>query len=506
MGVSRGSGYGAGPGSRHVRMLIPLKAGEPIYGQIYRFVRAQILAGRLPAGARLPSTRAWALQLGVSRTTVLQAFEQLAAEGYVQGVTGSATVVAADLPDSLGRTKAADGSGAAQAVPALSKYAARLLAETEHRPPDPPIAKQPGHVDFHYGNRIAIDFPHRAWHTLVSRRAARAVPSGAPGGGHMALREALAAHLHRTRAVRCNPAQVVIVNGSQQALDLVTRLLVDTGAPVVIENPQYHGARQTFRAAGARLIPCPVDGDGLDVTALPRSPARVALVYVTPSHQFPTGTVLPLARRLALIEWARARQAFILEDDYDGELRYDSRPIEAVQSLDTTGRVIYMGTVSKALTPELRIGYVVLPQSLVSPFLAAKWVADLFAPTAPQMVLAEFFRAGHYDRHLRRLREINARRRGALMTAAREQLADRVAIGGVSAGLHAMLWLPTVPIVELPLLVECASQLGVTLYPVTPYYLGQPTRSGVLAGYSSLSEHEIREGIALFGQALRSRW
>lgn len=488
-------------------MLIPLRPGEPIYRQIYAFVRAQILAGRLPAGARLPSSRAWAIQLGVSRTAVLQAFEQLTAEGYIQGVTGSSTVVAADLPDYLGRSeRIGDGSGATHAVPVLSKYALRLLAETDRRPPDPPIAKRSAQIDFHYGNRLAIDFPYRAWQGLVSRRAALAVPSGAPGGGHMALREALAAHLQRTRAVRCDPSQVVIVNGSQQAIDLVTRLLVDPGDPVVLENPQYHGARQTFRAAGARLIPCPVDEDGLDIAGLPRSPKRVALVYVTPSHQFPTGTVLPLARRLALIEWARSRQAFILEDDYDGELRYDGRPIEAVQSLDSSGRVIYMGTVSKALTPELRIGYVVLPRSLLAAFLAAKWVADLFAPTPTQVVLAEFFRAGHYDRHLRRLREINARRRSALIASAKEHLGDRVSIGGVSAGLHAMLWLPTVPVAELPLLVECAHQLGVTMYPVSPYYLGQPPRSGALAGYSSLSEQEIRIGIGLFGEALRSRW
>ena len=177
-----------------------------------------------------------------------------------------------------------------------------------------------------------------------------------------------------------------------------------------------------------------------------------------------------------------------------------------MQSLDSSGRVIYIGTVSKALTPELRLGYVVLPQSLLRAFLAAKWAADLFAPTPTQVVLAEFFRAGHYDRHLRRLRKINARRRAALIASATEHLGNRVSIGGVSAGLHALLWLPTVPVAELPLLVECAHRLGVTMYPLSPYYLGRPPRSGALAGYSSLLEQEIRDGISRFGEALRSRW
>jgi GntR family transcriptional regulator/MocR family aminotransferase len=261
-----------------------------------------------------------------------------------------------------------------------------------------------------------------------------------------------------------------------------------------------------FQAAGAKLVPCPVDGEGLRIERLPASPKRVPLVYVTPSHQFPTGTVLPLSRRLALIEWARTHQSFILEDDYDGELRYDNRPIEAVQALDESGCVIYVGTVSKALSPELRVGYAVLPPALLAAFLAAKWATDLFAPTPSQVVLAEFFRDGHYDRHLRRLRDCNSRRRSALLAATKEFLGDRASVGGVSAGLHAMIWLPTVPLTELPLLIDCARRLGVTMYPVSHYYLGRPQQSGVLAGYSSLSEQEIRAGIELFGEALRSRW
>ena len=487
-------------------MLIPLRPGEPLSRQIYAFVRAQILSGRLPSGSKLPSTRAWARQLNVSRTTVLRAYEDLLAEGYIQGARGSRTTVAQNLPEDLGRPLSRSGTASAnQTAPILSDYARRLLEGTRSQPLNPPITKDPGRYDFHYGNRLAVDFPYRAWQRLSARRS-RVVPSGAPDSGHAGLRDALAAHLSRLRAVRCNPSQIVIVNGSQQALDLVTRLLVNPGDQVVIEEPHYHGARLIFQAAGARLVPCPVDGEGLRIERLPAAPKRVPLVYVTPSHQFPTGTVLPLSRRLALIEWATTHHSFILEDDYDGELRYDNRPVEAVQALDESGCVIYVGTVSKALSPELRMGYAVLPPALLQAFLAAKWATDLFAPTPSQVVLAEFFRDGHYDRHLRRLRECNSRRRSALLAATREFLGDRASVGGVSAGLHAMIWLPTVPLSELPLLIDCARQLGVTMYPVSNYYLGRPQQSGVLAGYSSLSEQEIRAGVELFGEALRSRW
>jgi GntR family transcriptional regulator/MocR family aminotransferase len=360
--------------------------------------------------------------------------------------------------------------------------------------------------DFHYGNREAVDFPHKLWQRLASARMAHAVPTRSPTQGYPPLREALAAYLARTRAVRCVPEQIVIVNGSQQALDLLSRLLIDPGDEAVLEEPHYHGARQAFRAAGARLVPCPVDDDGLCVDALPRGLNRPArLVYVTPSHQFPTGAILPLSRRLVLIEWAERRNSYIIEDDYDGELRYDCRPIEAVQAHDRAGHVVYVGTFSKTLSPELRLGYVIVPQPLLPAFLAAKWVSDLLASTLLQAVLADLLREGYYERHLRRLRKRNASRRMALLQAAKVHLDGLATVSGAKAGMHAVLWLPTVPVCELSALVERAKKLGVLVYPMSNYYSGQTVRSGILLSFSSLHEEEIHRGIELLGQAIRSQ-
>lgn len=487
-------------------MIIPLTQNEPLYRQIYSFLRSGILSGRLPSGTQLPSSRSWAAELHVSRTVVLLAFDQLMAEGYIKGVRGYGTVVSDDIPDNLvspGQDFTYDLKSSTP--PILSEYAARLLSESEVAPAGPVLIKDACRYDFHYGNREAIDFPHKVWQRLASRCMSRAVPTRSPTAGYLPLREAIAEHLRRTRAVRCEPEQIVIVSGSQQALDLLAKLLVNPGDRVVIEDPQYHGARQAFRAIGGQLLPCAVDDEGLCVNKLPRDDRKARVVFVTPSHQFPTGAVLPLPRRLALIEWAEQHNAFIIEDDYDGELRYDCRPIEAVQSLDRAGRVIYLGTFSKALSPELRLGYVVVPRPLLKAFLAAKWVSDLFASTLVQEILASFMREGHYERHLRRLRERNANRRQALLEAIDADLGPKAIVAGAHAGLHAMVWLPTVPLRELPSLVERADRLGVAIYPVTDYYLGPPRGSGVLVSYASLSEDEIREGIRLFARAFAKR-
>lgn len=486
-------------------MLVPLKAGEPIYRQIYRFIRSEILSGRLRSGVRLPSTRSLAIGLNVSRTVVLLAFDQLAAEGYIQGVRGSRTIVAEGIPEHLARPDAAGGRDVlATATPALSDYGNRLLADTAADPPLP-IAKQ--HVpryDFHYGNRDAVDFPHALWRRLAARRMAQAVPTRRPTAGYLPLREAIASHLARTRAVHCEAEQICIVNGSQQAIDLLARLLLNPGDEAVIEEPQYHGARSALRATGASLLPCAVDDDGLCVDQLPVKGQNVKVVYITPSHQFPTGAVLPLRRRLALIEWVERHRAYIIEDDYDGELRYDCRPIESIQALDRTGRVLYLGTFSKALSPELRLGYVVLPTPLIKPFLAAKWATDLFASTLAQEVLADFMQTGHYERHLRQLRERNGARRAALLEAAARFLGPKAIVAGVRAGLHAVIWLPELPLQSLDAVVAGADRLGVAVYPVTSYYVGAAPQSGIVVSYASLSESEIVQGIRLFAKALKS--
>jgi GntR family transcriptional regulator/MocR family aminotransferase len=311
----------------------------------------------------------------------------------------------------------------------------------------------------------------------------------------MPLREAIADYLHRARAVVCEPEQIVIVNGSQQALDLAARVLLDPGAGVVIEEPHYQGAQQIFLAAGARLYAVPVDAEGLDVSALPDATVGVRLAYVTPSHQFPSGVIMSLTRRLSLLTWAARLDAYVLEDDYDSEFRYAGRAVEAMQGLDRRGRVIYVGTFSKVLFPALRLGYLVLPKPLVQPFIAAKWLTDRHTATLEQEVLTDFIREGHFERHIHRSRTRNATRRAALLEALAEHLGPQGEVAGANAGVHLLLWLRDVPPSQVNSVIAQAARLGVGLYPVTPYYIEPPQRAGLLLGYASMSEAEIRAGI-----------
>jgi len=311
------------------------------------------------------------------------------------------------------------------------------------------------------------------------------------------LREAIAVHLRRSRAVNCDAAQVIVVNGSQQALDLIARVLIERGDPVAVEDPQYQGTREVLRAAGARLQPVPVDRDGLQTDALPKN-SRLA--FLTPSHQFPTGAILPLARRLALLDWARRKDAIVVEDDYDGEFHYEGQPLESLQGLDSEGRVIYVGTFSCTIFSALRIGYLVAPKSLVAAFTSAKWLCDRHTATLEQETLAEFISSGMYERHLRRVRRKNSVRRAALLDAIREYLGERVEVAGDGAGTHAVLWHRSKRVTE-DTVIQRAAARGVGVYGIAGYYQGRPARPGLMLGYSRMNEHGIREGIRLLGEA-----
>ncbi|HET7526410.1 MAG TPA: PLP-dependent aminotransferase family protein, partial [Burkholderiaceae bacterium] len=356
------------------------RSGAPLHREIYEALKAGIREGHFRPGSRLPSTRALCADLGVSRNTVLAAYEQLLAEGYALARERSTTVVA----DVVAPPRAAARD--AEPPPRLSAYAQRLTREP-WMPPSGSYAPRPGvRYDFRYGKPALDDLPIDAWRRLLTAQAKRA-PREALGyaapAGHLPLREALAQYLHRARALRCDAEQILIVNGSQQAIDLAGRVLLDVGDAAVIEEPHYPGATVAFDALGARLIRLPTDGQGLDPAQLPPSSSRARLAYVTPCHQFPSGVIMPLERRLALLDWARRNDAWIVEDDYVSEFRYEGSPIEALQALDHHGRVVYIGTFSKTLFPALRLAYLVLPRALVRPFAAAKWVADRFSPPLP---------------------------------------------------------------------------------------------------------------------------
>jgi GntR family transcriptional regulator / MocR family aminotransferase len=360
--------------------------------------------------------------------------------------------------------------------------------------------------DFRPGRATFPDLPYALWCRLLGARARRATLPDldyGPPAGRWELREAIATRLRRLRGVDAKPKSIVIVNGTQQALDLVCRVLLNPGDRVLIEEPHYTGARCAFLAAGAELVTSLVDENGIRIPKATRAKRGVRLAYVTPSHQFPTGVVLPLARRLELLDWASRVGAFIVEDDYDSEYRYDGPPLQALAGLDREGRVIYAGTFSKILFPALRLGYLVLPESLVEAVTAAKAIGDTGAATLEQLALADFIGMGHFDRHLRRTNASNAARRNALVAAVREEFAERAEIYGANAGLHLLVWVKGRSGGMIADAHGKAESAGVGLYTVDSFYLKPPKRTGVVLGYAPLREREIREGIRCLAAAFR---
>ena len=473
--------------------------------RIYEHIRAQIAEGVLGVGARVPSTRALAAELGVSRTTVSAAYDQLAAEGFIITSLGRSARVAAVATSAA----IADGTRARRAAghrPAkLSAFGRRV--QTMRLASMPPAEHLP--FDFLYGAVGARDFPSVTWRRAYLAALWEVQPRlyYAPPEGDGALRRALAGYLGRARGLRCLQEQIVVVNGSQQAIDLCARVLLDADDAFVFEDPGYSMARSCFEATGAQRLNVPVDEHGLTTRRLPDD-HRVRLAYVTPSHQFPLGGTLPITRRQELLEWARRQRAWIVEDDYDGEFRYGQHPIDALASLDTDGRVIYVGTFSKALSPQLRLGYVVLPTELQEPFQKAKRLMDRHAPVIEQRTMAALIDSGAYERHVRRMRREYERRRDALLGAIARELPQGTEILGAAAGLHVVMRLPLTGLGAESALVKAARHRGVAVYPLSTSFATDVRRSpprGVafVLGYASLSSAQIVEGVRLLGEAVR---
>lgn len=459
-------------------------SGIPLYRQLYAGLRQAILSGRLPPGTRLPASRELARQLGLARKTVTDAYAELMSEGYLEGRPGAGSFVSPELPDEaiaaprpreLPRRPAPP---AGREPPRLSAWARALPT-----PPPPPSALP---YDFPVGVPAADAFPWDLWRQLLARHLRAATPALLRYGdaaGLPALRAAVATSLGRTRAVRASPEQVVITAGTVQGLDLLARLLVEPGDLVALEEPGYQGARRAFLAAGARLLPIPVDAEGLLVERLPTGDReRPKLVYVTPSHQYPTGVTLSLARRLQLLAWAEGQGALVVEDDYDSEFRYAARPLESLQGLDRGGQVVYLGSFSKTLSPALRIGFAVLPAALVEPFTTAKWLTDRHAPMLEQLGLADFLEEGHFERHVRRLRRLYQERRDAVLTAFARHLAGVAEPLPSESGLHLLARLA--PGLDENAFVAAARRRGVGLYPLGPYFHGPPAFAGLVVGYA----------------------
>lgn len=459
--------------------------------QIYGSLKAQILEGVFAASGRLPSSRALAAELGVSRTTVTAAYEQLAAEGYITVRQGARPeVVAPSAPATLDDTP--------PSALRLSAYADRVLEASAWRPPVRSTA-----IDFRYGDLAPSDFPTLAWKramdAVLAKRpehVAYADPCGSPR-----LRAALQGYLWRARAIEAPLDRIVIVNGSQQGLDLCARLMLDPGDAFVIEEPCYRMARRVFASVGARPVSIPVDRQGLETERLASVEARLA--HVTPSHQFPLGGVLSRARRLELLAWARANDAVVIEDDYDSEYRYDIDPTPALHALQGGANVVYLGTVSKTLSPSLRLGYAVVPPGLREAFSAAKQLTDRHTPTMEQEALAALIESGAYEAHVRRVRRRNGERRRVLLDALRRTFGDAVEIEGSNAGLHLVAWFKTLPLDREPALVEAAAALGLGVYPISPLYVSsRPDRLGLVLGYAALEARQIERGVELLARAV----
>lgn len=469
-----------------------LKIDGSLGAQICKNLRTQIAEGVYAPGAALPSSRALAAELGVSRTTVTAAYDQLIAEGYLEARQGSKTRVASGFRV----------PGRARTKPEVSRAPIRGLSQLGRRVLAFPPVNQGGErsaIDFRYGDLSSDDFPVLQWKRAITRallqkqdRLSYSDPSGLPD-----LRKALQGYLRRARGIRCDADQIIVVSGSQQALDLCARVLLDSGDHVVIENPGYLAARQVFEAIGAGLHSIPVDQDGMR-TDLLEDVQEARLAYVTPSHQYPLGSVMSVSRRQALLAWAARNGAYVVEDDYDSEYRFDARPVEALQSLDRADVVIYVGTLSKTLSPQLRLGYLVVPASLAPVFSAVKRLMDRHTPNLAQSALAHLFETGWYESHVRRVRRRNGERRAALLEALDRYFGDRVTISGADAGLHVVIWLRDVPRKEELQLVEAAKAIGVGVYPLGPLFdgtKGRPGMAGLILGYASVPLANIERGV-----------
>ncbi|KEA07457.1 PLP-dependent aminotransferase family protein [Agrobacterium rhizogenes] len=468
--------------------------------RIYEELKAQIANGIYASGSPMPSTRSLAAELGVARSTVTIAYEQLLSEGFIESRQGARTRVAMLRPVESPPEQAVSATTTRRN---LSAYGERLqvLPHPPQHNPSKLIA------DFRYGDLAASDFPTLLWKRAVDDTVKRRRDRLAYDDpcGSLALRTALQAYLWRARGIRCELGQLIIVNGSQQGLDLCTRLLVDPGDAVVIEDPCYAMARNVFAAIGATVVPVPADHEGLRTDLLQAIDARLA--YVTPSHQFPLGGVMPIGRRNALLAWSRHCGAYVIEDDYDGEYRYDIAPVPPLQTLGGAGNVIYLGTLSKTLSPTLRLGYMVVPLELAEVFAAAKRLTDRHSPQLEQEAAATLIATGAYERHIRRTRRRNAARRATLLAALRAKLGDRLTIVGADAGLHVIVWCNTISAREENQLIERARQARIGLYPVTPTYAAadapyRPDRAGFIIGYASLDEHQIERGVDVLATVL----
>lgn len=462
---------------------------EPLQRQLYRSLAGMIRERVLPAGLELPSTRSLAQELGLARNTIIGAYDQLIAEGYLVNRQGARPVVVA-LPGGSLRNGA---PATPKSVRSLSRRGETLLRQPFHH-------GTPGKVAFHPGMPDAHSFPFHVWSRLLSRRAGFGAQN-LFGTYHVTglpeLKEAIAAYLAVARGVRCEPAQIVVTTGAQAAFDLLARLLLDENDIVWMEEPGYYGAQAAFTVAGASVRPLQVDYTGWDLSAPPPAPR---LIYVTPACQHPLGITMRMEQRLRLLAIAESESAWVIEDDFDGEYRFQGRPVPAIQSMDQSDRVIYVGTFAKLLFPALRLGFMVVPLDLCERIRHALSTTGQFAPLVLQAALADFILEGHMSRHLKRMRRLYASRRQSFTDACLDQLSDFLLLPPSEAGIQ-MVALLRNGLDDVRVTAE-ADRLGVNVSPLSKYFPKRTGKQGLVMGYAACNAAETQQGIRRLEQAL----
>lgn len=474
------------------------RARVPLHRQLYDQLREAILTGRLAPGQRIPATRTLAEELDISRTTVLTAVRRLMVEGFLEARVGAGTWVSASLRDELRGRRERRASPESPSGRPTSERAAHLrrLAADVPVPAGPPRPFQVGVP--------ALDvFPGQEWARLMGRHWRRTTGADlgyADRAGSPALRRAIAEYVGLSRGVTADADGIVVTTGSQMGLALAVQTLLDPGDAAWMEDPGYGGARAALVAAGARVVPVPVDGEGLVVAEARAGSEGARLAYVTPSHQFPLGVTLSLERRLALLRWAEETGAWVLEDDYDSEYRYEGRPLLSLQGLDGSARVVYLGTFSKTLFPGLRLGFLTLPRDLVEPLTAARYALDHHPPVPHQEALADFVGGGGLARHVRRMREVYRERRDALVDGLEARLGGGLTVLAAETGLHLTARFPE-PRDDREV-ERRARARGLAPLALSPFYAGRPAASGLVLGFGATPVEEIERGVTELARVL----
>jgi len=481
--------------------LNPPSGERHLWRWLYTELRSAILDGRLKPGARMPSTRSLGLQYSLSRGTVVVAFDQLQAEGYTRTEVGAGTFVASGVPDGLlSTTRKPATVTLPTSKAAFSKRSREFLKGVEVIPASHSVGKA-----FRAYEPAINLFPVDLWARVASRvlrRAPRSLYGHGNAAGYQPLRRAIAEYVGASRGVHCSAEQVIVTSGTQQAIDIIGRFLLTPGDQVWMEDPGYSGALQTLRSTSARIVPVPVDGDGLIVKAGRKLAPKAKLAYVTPANQFPMGVTMSADRRLELLGWAARANAWVIEDDYDAEYRYSGRPVAALQALDSSGCVIYVGTFTKMLFNALRLGFMVLPERLVEAFVSARTFVDRHPPTLDQAILAEFITEGHFGHHIRRMRQIYAERIQVLKTAADKHLDGLVDVVHAGAGIRTLGWLLTWKSDHDA--AQQARKFGLEVEPLSVFTTKYKQPPALMLGFASCTPTELRRGVSVLATALRS--